>query len=152
VHDGPKSPKVALVNRALVRQFFPNGNPIGQAFEYEDANGPVQIVGVVADTRYGDLRSETPPTFYISYQQRSRSSRMMVEIRTAMESFSVLSPMRRAVESLDRDLPLIDVRTQEQQIQAILSTERIFAQLTGTFGLVALTLASIGTYGLMRTQ
>jgi predicted permease len=149
VHDNPKSPKVALVNRALVRQFFSNENPIGQTFEYEDADGTVQIIGVVADTRYADLRSETPPTFYVPYQQRSRSSRMMVEIRTAKEPFSVLSQARTAIESLDRDLPLIDVRTQEQQILASLSSERIFAQLTSSFGLLALALASIGIYGLM---
>lgn len=149
VHDNSKSPKVALVNRALVRQFFPNENPIGQTFKYEDADGLVQIVGIVADTRYADLRSETPPTFYVPYQQRSRSSRMMVEIRTATEPFGVLSQVRTAVEALDRDLPLIEVRTQEQQIQASLSSERIFAQLTSGFGLLALALASIGIYGLM---
>jgi predicted permease len=147
VHDSPRSPKVAVVNRALVRQYFRNENPIGQMFEYED--GAVQIVGVVADTRYADLRSETPPTFYVPYQQSSVSGRMMVEIRTATEPFSVLSEVRKAVESLDRDLPLIDVRTQEQQIKATLSTERIFAELSSTFGLLALTLASIGVYGLM---
>jgi predicted permease len=149
VHDNSRSPKVALVNRALARQFFPRENPIGQTFEYEDAGGPVQIAGIVADTRYADLRSETPPTFYVPYQQRTRSSRMMAEIHTAMEPFSVLNQVRTAVESLDRDLPLIEVRTQEQQIQASLSSERIFAQLTSGFGLLALALASIGIYGLM---
>ena len=148
-HDNKTSPKVALVNQALVRRFFPNENPIGQTFEYEDADGPVQIIGIVADTQYADLRNQTPPTFYVPYQQRSRSSRMVIEIRTTTEPFGVLSEVRRAVDSLDRDLPLIDVRTQEQQIQASFSNERIFAQLTSIFGLLALALASIGIYGLM---
>jgi predicted permease len=149
VHDNPRSPKVAIINHALVRQYFPSGNPIGQTFEWEDAEGPVEIVGVVADTKYADLRRETPPTFYVPYQQRRRSSRMMFEIRTATEPFRVLRQVRTTVESLDRELPLIDVRTQEQQIEASLSTERMFAQLTSTFGLLALVLASIGIYGLM---
>jgi predicted permease len=148
-HDNARSRKVAMVNRALVRQFFPNENPIGQTFECEDTDGPVQIVGIVPDTRYAELRNETPPTFYVPYQQRSLSSRMIVEMHTAVEPFSVLNPVRTAVESLDRDLPLIDVRTQEQQIAASLSSERIFAQLTSGFGIVALALACVGIYGLM---
>jgi predicted permease len=149
LHDNASSPKVAVVNDALVRQFFPNKNPLGQTFESEDADGPVQIVGIVADTRYADLRSETPPTFYVPYQQGSFFGRMIVEIRTAAQPVSVLSQVRTTVESLDRQLPLIDVRTQEQQIEASLSSERIFAQLTSGFGLLALALASIGIYGLM---
>jgi ABC-type antimicrobial peptide transport system permease subunit len=60
-----------------------------------------------------------------------------------------LSGARAAVESLDRDLPLINVRTQEQQIKATMAGERIFAQLTGGFGALALALASIGIYGIM---
>lgn len=149
VHDNARSPNVSIVNQALVRQYFPSGNPIGETFECEDAGGPVKIVGVVADTKYGDLRSETPPTFYVPYQQRSRSSRMIFEIRTATEPFGVLRQVRSTVESLDPELPLLKVRTQEQQIETSLSTERMFAQLTSTFGLLALVLAAIGIYGLM---
>ncbi len=148
-HDNAKSAKVAVVNRALARRFFPHEDPIGRTFECQDAAGPVRIVGIAADTRYADLASGTPPIFYVPYQQQSLSSRMVVEIRTAAEPFTILSQVRAAIESLDRDLPLIGVRTQEQQIQATLSSERMFAQLTSCFGLLALALASIGVYGLM---
>jgi predicted permease len=148
-HDNARSPKVAIVNRALARRFFPDESPIGQTFECEDVNGPVQIVGLAADTRYTDLRGQTPPTFYMPYRQGNLPGRMTVEIRTAAEPLSVLASVRSAVESLDRDLPLIDVRAQEQQIQSSLSRERTFARLTGGFGMVALALATAGIYGLM---
>jgi predicted permease len=150
-HDTASSPRIALVNRTLARQFFPNQDPIGQTFDADadDAAGPVQIVGIVADTRYADLRSETPPTFYLPYQQRSHSSRMMVEIRTAGEPGSVLSQVRAVVASVDRDLPLVEVRTMAEQIKATMSDERIFAQLTSGFGILALVLACIGIYGIM---
>jgi predicted permease len=148
VHDNAKSAKVAIINAALVRRYFRNENPIGQTFESEDSDGPVQIIGVAADTRYADLRYETPPTFYIPYLQADVSNRMMVEIRTKTEPFSVLPQVRAVVQSLDRDLPLVGVRTQDQQIEASLSSERTFAELTSGFGLVALALASIGIYGL----
>jgi ABC-type antimicrobial peptide transport system permease subunit len=108
----------------------------------------VQIVGIAADTRYADLRSETPPTFFLSYQQQLQASRMVLEIRTAAEPGSILSEARSAVESLDRNLPLIDVRTMTEQVAATMSGERIFAQLTSAFGILALVLACIGIYGI----
>jgi predicted permease len=150
-HDTASSPPVALVNRTLAQQFFPNQDPIGRTFDAkaDDAAGPVQIVGIVADTRYADLRSETPPTFYLPYQQRSHLSHMMVEIRTAGEPGSVLSQVRAVVASVDRDLPLVEVRTMTEQIKATMSDERIFAQLTSGFGILALVLACIGIYGIM---
>ena len=148
-HDNAGSPKVAVVNRALVRRYFPNENPIGRTFDNEDSEGPVEIVGIAADTRNADLRTETPPTFYTPYQQGDCCGRVIVEIRTVADPLSVLRALRAAVESLDRDLPLIDVRTQEQQIETTLSSERLFAWLTSGFGIVALVLATVGIYGLM---
>jgi predicted permease len=140
-----------VVNRALVRQFFPNEDPIGQTFEADadEVNAPVEIVGIAADTRYSNLRSETPPTFYLPYSQALVLGRMVIEIHTQAEPASILSQVRSVVASMDRDLPLIDVRTMTEQIKATMSGERIFAQLTSGFGLLALVLACIGIYGIM---
>jgi predicted permease len=151
-HDTSTSPKVAVVNRALTQQFFPNENPIGKTFETdpEDVEGPIQIVGVAADTRYADLRSETPPTFYVPYvQEVDGPSRMMVEIRTVGNPSTVLLEVRGALESYDRDLPMVDVRTMEDQVRSTLVDERALAQLAGGFSVLALALASIGIYGIM---
>ncbi|HEX4019875.1 MAG TPA: ABC transporter permease [Acidobacteriaceae bacterium] len=147
--DTATSPKVAVINRTLARKYFPNENPIGQTFVSEDATGLVQVVGITADTRYANLRSETPPLFYMPYEQTMDAGRMVVEVRTAAGPGSVLSQVRAAVASLDRDLPLIGVRTMTEQIQASMSGERVFAQLTSGFGLLALVLAIIGIYGIM---
>ena len=150
-HDTPSSPKVAVVNRALAKKFFPNQNPIGLTFETdpEEAEGSVEIVGIVPDTRYADLRSETPPTFYLPYAQNLDPGRRIVEMHTEADPASVLSQARAAVASLDRDLPLIDPRTMTEQVRATMSDERIFAQLTSGFGALALVLAAIGIYGIM---
>ena len=149
--DTSASPTVAVVNQALARRFFPRQNPIGQIFEAEsdDANGPIQIIGIAADTRYADLRTETPPLFYLPYQHQPNASHMIVEVHTAAEPASVLSQVRASMESLDHELPLIDVRTMTDQVAASLSAERIFASLTAGFGLLALVLAGIGIYGIM---
>jgi len=151
-HDTATSPKVAVVNRALADMFFPGENPVGETFETdsEDVEGPIQIVGIAVDTRYADLRSETPPTFYVPYLQKlDGPGRMVVEIRTLAAPGSVLPDVRRAVESLDRDLPMIDVRTMKEQVRSTLTDERALAQLAGGFSVLALVLASIGIYGVM---
>jgi predicted permease len=149
--DTASSPKIAVVNAALARKFFPHQSPIGQTFEAdsEDVPGPIEIVGVAADTRYADMRSATPPTFYIPYQQRLDASRMVIELRTAAAPGSVLPQVRAEVESLDRDLPMIDVRTMKQQVKSTFADEQALAQLTGCFSILALALACIGIYGIM---
>jgi predicted permease len=149
--DTASSLKVAIVNRAMARRFFPGRDPIGQSFETdpEDVEGPVQIVGICPDTRYADLRSETPPTFYLNYRQLQRGGRMVFEIHTSDEPAFVLSAIRATVGSLDRDLPLIDVRTMRQQVEGTMADERAFAELTSGFGLLALALACVGVYGVM---
>jgi predicted permease len=150
--DTATAPNVAIVNRALARKFFPNENAIGRTFEgdSEDTDGPIQIVGIAADTRYADLREETPPTFFAPYVQNGNSPRrMMVELRASADPTSVLPQVRRVVESLDRDLPMVDVRTMKDQVHSTLADERALAQLAGGFSVLALVLASIGIYGIM---
>jgi predicted permease len=143
--DTETSPKVAVVNQAVVKQFFPNENPIGQTFNKEK----FEIVGVSADTQYDSLRSTPPPTFYVPYRQQETAGGMTFEIRTHSNAASVLSGVREAVQAIDKDLPLINVRTQTEQIDATMQQERIFATLTAGFGVLALILAGVGIYGLM---
>ena len=151
IHDTATSPKVAVINRALALKYFPGENPVGQRFEAdaEDVEGPIQIVGIAADTRYADLRSETPPTFYVPYQQKLWSSRMVVELRTAVNPGGVLAAARQALGSLDKDLPLVDVRSMQEQIRSTLREERALAKLAGGFSALALVMATIGIYGIM---
>jgi ABC-type antimicrobial peptide transport system permease subunit len=74
---------------------------------------------------------------------------MVYEIRTRMRPETILPALRRVVQQVDPDLPLVNVRTQDQQIEADLQQERIFVTLTSGFGLLALTLAAVGIYGIM---
>ena len=150
VHDTGASPNVAIVNRTLALKYFPGENPVGRTFETdaEDVEEPIRIVGVAADTRYADLRSETPPTFYVPYRQRSISSRMVVELRTASDPATILQRVRKTVQSLDRELPLTDVRTMKEQIRSTLADEQTLADLACAFSMLALVLASIGIYGI----
>ncbi|MGC2300581.1 MAG: FtsX-like permease family protein [Acidobacteriaceae bacterium] len=151
-HDTAASPRVAIVNRPLAQKFFPNQNPIGKTFEtdQEDGEAPIQIVGIAAGTRYADLRSETPPTFYVPYVQKANGpERMMLELRMVADPSTVLPEVRATLASLDRDLPMLGVRTMKDQVRSTLADERALAQLAAGFSVLALALASIGIYGMM---
>jgi predicted permease len=143
--DTPTSPKVAVINESLAREYFPHSNPLGATFNKEH----LQIVGICGDAKFRDLRADPPPTFYIPYRQGEDAGHMTFEIRTKGKPASVVNAIREVVQSVDKDLPLVDVRTQVEQIDETMQTERIFAVLTGAFGVLALVLASIGVYGVM---
>jgi predicted permease len=150
--DNQHAPKVAIVNQKLAKEFFPHLNPVGQTItscEKGATPDAIEIIGVSADAKYDNLRQDAPPTIYLPYLQDDDASGMTFELKTAASISSITAEIREAVRSVDKDLPLLDVRTQTQQIEATLSQERIFATLSAGFGVLALILASIGIYGIM---
>jgi predicted permease len=149
--DSPTSRKVAVVNESLAKKFFPNMSPVGRSFQ-AGFNHPytVEIVGVCGDAKYHTLRDAPEPTYYDLYTQKTDGmdgGTFVVATRT--EGMGILPSLRDAVQSVDRTIPVLDVRTQDQQIEARLRQERIFASLTAGFGGMALVLACIGIYGIM---
>ncbi len=149
--DTATSPLVAVINQALVHRYYPNINPVGKTFISEDATGKLiyQIIGVSADAKYNQLRNDSPPTFYSLYRQSKEAPAMTYVIKTQLPAAAILPTLRSAVQSIDKDLPFRDIRTQTEQIEATISQERLFATLTAGFGILALILACIGIYGIM---
>jgi predicted permease len=148
--DTASSQKVAIVNQELAKKRFPNMNPVGKRFKtWDDKFGWVQIVGVCADMHYANLRDDPPPQFFMPYVQQTEVGGMTYAIRTQLSPAELVPAVRRVVQQADRDLPIIDIRTQREQIDANMQIERAFAALTTGFGLLALTLACVGIYGIM---
>ncbi len=149
--DTRTSRKVAVVNESLAKTYYPNLNPIGRTFE-AGLNHPetIEIVGVCADTKYYRVRKDVEPTYYTPYWQKQEGNREATfAIATPLQGQSLLPSLRGAMRQVDPNLPMLDVRTQDQQIASNLRQERIFAILTGGFGVLALVLACIGIYGIM---
>jgi|CZKL01.1.fsa_nt_gi predicted permease len=149
--DTSSSQKVAIINRSLARKRFPNVNPIGKRFraDRDEKSGWIEIVGICADTRYMNLREDPPPQFFLPYLQQPDISGMVYQVRTQTDAAVLTPELRRIVRSVDPDLPVIDVRTQREQMNASMQVERAFAALTAGFGVLALTLACVGIYGIM---
>ena len=141
--------EVAVVNQAFVRKFLENREPLGLHFGGEDPKDPqYEIIGVVGDTKYSDLRLAVEPTAF----KPLKKGGVHFALRTASDPLSVLPAARRVVADLDNNLPVFDVRTQADRIERLLFNERLIARLAGLFGLLALVLACLGLYGLLAYE
>jgi predicted permease len=147
--DDENAPKVVMINQTAVRKYFPDGNPLGRRFgSSPEQNADLEIVGVVADTKYDSVRDEPPPTMFVPYRQ-GRSGAPMMVVRTAANLVAAMAGIRDAVRSIDPNLPLMDMSTQAEQIEERFLQERLFANAYVLFGGLALTLAAVGLFGLM---
>jgi predicted permease len=149
--DRKGAPLVALISRSLAKEFFPNQNPIGRRISAsKERPGEMEIVGVVADSRYTTLKDEMPATAIVPYAQNvERVGRMGFVVRTKGDPEQLVSAVRAAVRRIDPNVPLFGIASQTQQIADSLRQERAMARLSTFFGLMALTLSCIGLYGLM---
>ena len=154
--DTRASTKVAVISQKLAARAFPGVNPIGRHFHTHEeplmgkSGDWLEIVGICADTRYQNLREEMPGVFYEPYlQAMNQGFGMTYELRTQLPPASLAPALRRAVQSIDSDLPIQDLRTQREQMDATMQQERIFAAFTTGFAVLALVLACVGVYGTM---
>lgn len=152
----PTVPLPVLVNKEFAKQYFSGMNAIGQRFGAEDGSdeehwgkGPgFEIVGIVENAKYNDLKRPVDPTMYVPLTYADAS----YEVRTATDPKAFITPIRSLIDRMDNNLPLQDPRTQSEHIDALLSQERIMAQLSSFFGILALMLACIGLYGLLSYE
>jgi predicted permease len=151
LQDTEKDSQVAVVNEALARRYYHDQNPVGRHLRGEGKDAEqTQIIGVVGDAKYDDLRRQSRPAIYAPYFLNNKNpGTVHFELRTAGDPNALIPTVRRIVEQMDSDLPLLDVKTQTGQIDEMLVQERMFAKLTSAFGLLALVLACVGLYGIM---
>jgi predicted permease len=147
--DNEDAPKAAVVNETFVKRYFRNRSPIGQRIGLGENHFDMEIVGVAADAKYASLRDETPATVYQPFRQAYLIRGMHFELRTAGNPKSLIRDVRRVVASIDRNVPLYDVKTQDEQIGELLLQERLFAKLSAFFGVLALALVCVGLYGVL---
>ena len=151
--DRAGAPKVAIVNEAFARRFLNGANPVGQRFWTAAATDApetlYEIVGLVRDTKYGDLREEFRPIAYTTPAQDLRSGPGgQVLIRSRLPQAETVATVKRVLNEIN---PAITVSFQgfKPMIEATILRERLMATLSGFFGLLALALACIGLYGIL---
>jgi predicted permease len=145
--DNQQATKVAVANHTLAERFFPNQNPLGRHILVNGSD--IEVVGVARNAKYNGMRIAPPPQIYLPYLQTEPQWRISFSVRTAGDPITATVAIRRAVQSIDRNLPLFRISTLNEQIARLFAQERLFASLSSFFGLLALVLVCIGLYGVM---
>jgi predicted permease len=148
VQDRSATPKVAVINEAAVKKFFGRANPVGRQLTMTRRGGSetIDVIGVARDSRYQSLKSAPEPTMFLPYFQSQNMSTMFVAVRSAGGG-GLAERIRAAMAEVDREVPITDLKSQAQQIDETIGSERAFTTLLVFFGGFALLLASIGLHG-----
>jgi predicted permease len=149
-NDTATSQSVAVVNQSFVKRFFGNEPAVGKFVgKGNDPSAPAdtEIVGVVNDTNYENLRNAAPRQIFLCAAQHSLG--FVMYVRTKQDPLSVFSSIRTLVRDMDARIPIRGMKTVEQHVDESLVTERMIASLSSGFSLIATALAVIGLYGVM---
>ncbi|HYT68857.1 MAG TPA: FtsX-like permease family protein, partial [Vicinamibacterales bacterium] len=139
---------VAVVNDALAQRYFKNENPIGRRFMLGNQQ-PLEIVGLVANSKYLSLRDADRPTVYLYALNTGEPGGLTLSVRTSGEPLALASAIRDQVQSIAQAVPVSQARTLSSQVERSLATERLIARLLSAFAVLALVLASVGLYGVL---
>jgi macrolide transport system ATP-binding/permease protein len=161
-NDGPGSEKVVVVNEAFARKFMDGADPIGRRIGWVGTPGQLQIVGMIRDAKAEDAHTEAQPMVFFPMFQRSGDSTAetlrvqsesmyasALEVRVAGDPLAITDALTQQLARVAPALPLIRVRSFDQQIAQSLTQERLITNLAASFGALALAIACIGIYGLM---
>ena len=151
--DRQGSQQVAVIDEQFVKKYFPHTNPIGKRITFGARQGStdstwITIVGVVGHAAHEGLDAEPRIQYYFPFAQ-SGGRTMVVAIRTTGDPTAILPAARDAVHSIDRNLPIANVRTMSELVDASVGQRKLSMILLGVFSAIALLLASIGIYGVM---
>ncbi|HEY3768497.1 MAG TPA: FtsX-like permease family protein, partial [Candidatus Angelobacter sp.] len=163
--DTPSAPLSVVVNQKFVDKYMRGENPVGHEIVMGGKKHPAryQIVGVVSDVKYARIREDAPPTVYFPHRQIFASVGGYQQGAPAFSwpfmTFAVKSPqagqaallagVRGELTALDKNVPMVDVKTETQVVAQVLFLERTFAALSSAFSFLALLLACVGLYGTM---
>ena len=146
------TPTMAIINEKFAQKYFAGRSPIGMHIGFgtdPGAKTPMEVIGVVKDVKYTNLRDEIQEQAFVPYLASRYVGGMTVYLRTAADPKQVMNDARRVVHDMDGNLPVYAMRTEETQIDNSLTTERMIASLCSIFGFLATLLAMIGLYGVM---
>jgi predicted permease len=147
VHDLRPDSSAIVVDEAFAKRYFPDGNAVGRRLGLDPKRSDThEIVGVVGNTLYNNMRNDPYPTLYQPY---SPGGTVHFAIRSTMNPVQLGEGIRQVVASIDPAVPLTEFHTQTSLIDRLLRTERLLGFVSGVFGLVALTVAAIGLGGLL---
>lgn len=150
-HDSATSPKVAIVNRAFAQRYGLGTDAVGRRVALSSGNPEldIEIVGLVADSAYSNVKDEAKDILYLPLAQSEDAGHVNVYVRSAMDASALAQSVMQAMRGVDADLPLLELRTFSEKIRDNVGTDRLVGLLSAGFAALATLLAAIGLYGLL---
>jgi predicted permease len=144
--------KVAIVNEAFARKFNLGRDAVGKYISDSSGNNAkldIQIVGLVRDTKYSEVKDATPPVFYRPYRQDERLGFIGFYVKTAMDPKQLMPSIQSVISNLDPNLPVEELKTLEEQVRENVFLDRLISTLSAGFAVLATILAAVGLYGVL---
>jgi predicted permease len=145
--DSPDSPFTIVINEAMAKRYWPQGNALGGRIRLSKDN-VAEVVGIVADSKYGSINERPLPQMFLP-MGRFNSSTIRLFVKAEGDPAPMVAEVRNVIRSLDPALPIYDARTLNEHMQVAVFAQRLAANLLGAMGVLALLLAAIGLYGVM---
>ena len=149
--DAAGAPKVVIVNEAFAKKFNLGREAVGKRMSDGGPELDMEIVGVVQNAKYSEVRQAPPPVFFMPYRQNDRVGSLNFYVRTSLDPEQMLRTAPGVVARLDPNLPLESVKTMPQQARENVFMDRMVSTLSAAFAFLATVLASVGLYGVLRT-
>lgn len=150
--DTQASGKVAVVNEEFAKYFFGDQNPIGRRLAPGRGSKVVpdiEIVGVVKNSNYSGVKQKPPRLYYVPWRQSKEQFDLTFYVRGALAPSQMIPQIRRAMQTIDRDLPLENLRTLDEQVSRNIRADKLVLQLAAAFAVIATFLSMLGLYGVM---
>lgn len=147
--DRQEDPGVAIVNQDMADRFWPGEDPLGRRLTLFMDSVPRQVVGVVGNVRHFGPEAEGRPEIYVPFSENQASPALTLVVRTAGDPLAAVGLVRQAVAEIDREQPIVKVRTMEELLTGSLAQARFRTALISLFALAALALSGIGIYGVL---
>ena len=149
--DGFTAPRVAIVNEAFAKKFNLGRDAVGKRMGNDGGAGALtmEIVGLVRNAKYADVKREVPPQFFIPYRQDERLGNITFYVQTAGDPEAFMVNIPKVIARLDANLPVEDVRTVPQQVRDNVFLDRFISVLAAAFACLATLLAAVGLYGVL---
>ena len=146
--DRENAPRVVIINEAMARRFWPNEDAVGKRFKFFGDDFLEEVIGIAKNSDVINLGEDPRPVAYLPLLQNYAAA-VTLHVRTNGDPAAVLGTVRREVQALDPNLPLVAVATISEVLSQALYGPRMGATLLAIFGLLALVLAAVGIYGVL---
>jgi predicted permease len=155
-HDDPNAPPVTIVNETMAERYWPGEDALGKRVRLtgpmakrDPERAIMEVVGIAADGKYRSLGENPVAYLFLPMYQRPAPNAVTLLARTTGDPLRLASPLRGEIRGLDENLPVFNIKTMHEHMNATLLGAKIAASVVGTFGLLGLVLAAVGIYGVL---